>query len=86
VLRLTGAIESPAASLPQAARPGGDRVFADAGLALAAIPRPALCLAGKVFQRYRVRGGSRAGVLPDFFSGAHAAVAKVPLLTRDPRR
>jgi predicted nucleic acid-binding protein len=43
-------------------------------------------LAGKVFQRYRAQGGSRAGVLPDFFIGAHAAVAQLPLLTRDPRR
>jgi predicted nucleic acid-binding protein len=47
------------------------------------LPREALFLAGKVFQRYRASGGSRTGVLPDFFIGAHAAVAKVPLLTRD---
>jgi predicted nucleic acid-binding protein len=26
------------------------------------------------------------GVLPDFFIGAHVAVAGLPLLTRDPRR
>ena len=48
-----------------------------------AMPREALFLAGKVFQRYRASGGSRTGVLPDFFIGAHAAVAKLPLLTRD---
>ena len=47
------------------------------------LPREDLVLAGKVFQRYRASGGSRTGVLPDFFIGAHAAVAKVPLLTRD---
>jgi predicted nucleic acid-binding protein len=47
---------------------------------------PALFLAGKVFQRYRADGGSRTGVLSDFFIGAHAAVAQLPLLTRDPRR
>ena len=63
-----------------------DRVLADTGLQLTEMPRAALFLAGKVFQRYRGRGGSRTGVLPDFFIGAHAAVAQLPLLTRDPRR
>jgi predicted nucleic acid-binding protein len=63
-----------------------DRVLAGAGLELIGIPRAALFLAGKVFQRYRARGGSRPGVLPDFFIGAHAAVAQLPLLTRDPSR
>jgi hypothetical protein len=63
-----------------------DKALADAGLELAEIPLAALFLAGKVFQRYRGRGGIRAGVLPDFFIGAHAAVAQLPLLTRDPRR
>jgi predicted nucleic acid-binding protein len=63
-----------------------DAVLADVGIELAEIPRPALFLAGKVFQRYRAQGGARTGVLPDFFVGAHAAVAQFPLLTRDPRR
>ena len=49
-------------------------------------PRAALFMAGKVFARYRERGGARSGVLPDFFIGAHAAVANLPLLTRDTRR
>jgi predicted nucleic acid-binding protein len=53
---------------------------------VAAIPRAALFLAGKAFQRYRAGGGGRSGVLPDFFIGAHAAVAGLPLLTRDARR
>ena len=61
-----------------------DRVLADVGLKLIEIPRAALFLAGKVFRRYRAQGGSRTGVL-DFFIGAHAAVAQIPLLTRDPR-
>ncbi|SUE43510.1 Uncharacterised protein [Roseomonas gilardii subsp. rosea] len=47
------------------------------------MPRAALFLAGKPFQNYRARGGSRTGVLPDFLIGAHAAVAKLPLLMRD---
>jgi predicted nucleic acid-binding protein len=63
-----------------------DKVLADVGLELAEIPRAALFLAGKVFHRYRARGGIRTGVLPDFFIGAHAAVTGAPLLTRDPRR
>lgn len=50
------------------------------------IPREALFLAGKAFQRYKSRGGARTGVLPDFFIGAHAAVLGMPLLTRDARR
>ena len=50
------------------------------------IPREALFLAGKAFQRYKSRGGTRSSVLPDFFIGAHAAVLGIPLLTRDARR
>jgi predicted nucleic acid-binding protein len=63
-----------------------DAVLAAAQIEMAPIPREALFLAGKVFQRYRAGGGSRTGVLPDFFIGAHAAVASLPLLTRDVRR
>lgn len=63
-----------------------DKALADVGIEVAEIPRAALFLAGKVFQRYRAKGGIRTGVLPDFFIGAHAAVAQLPLLTRDPRR
>lgn len=53
---------------------------------LAATPREALFLAGKAYQRYRALGGLRTGVLPDFFIGAHALVARVPLITRDAAR
>jgi len=48
-----------------------------------AIPKESLFLAGKAFHQYRRSGGTRTGVLPDFFIGAHAAVLKTPLLTRD---
>ncbi|MEP6565458.1 MAG: type II toxin-antitoxin system VapC family toxin [Mesorhizobium sp.] len=54
-----------------------------AGLEMAPMPRAALFLAGKAFTQYRQSGGSRTGVLPDFFIGAHAAVSRFPLLTRD---
>lgn len=63
-----------------------DDVLEEAGISFAPMPRPALFLAGKVFQRYRAAGGVRNGVLPDFFIGAHAAVAGLPLLTRDVQR
>jgi hypothetical protein len=51
-------------------------VFHDAGVAIEPMPRPALFLAGKAFQRYRAAGCRRTGVLPDFFIGTHAAVAR----------
>ena len=63
-----------------------NRVIATMQLSLREIPLPALFLAGKAFAQYRRRGGGRAQVLPDFFIGAHAAVAGWPLLTRDASR
>jgi predicted nucleic acid-binding protein len=50
------------------------------------IPLEAAFLAGKAFVSYRRRGGVRTSTLPDFFIGAHAAVAGLRLLTRDARR
>ena len=50
------------------------------------IPKSALFLAAKVFGSYRTAGGTRASNLPDFFIGAHAQIAKLPILTRDVRR
>ncbi len=63
-----------------------EAVLDEAGVSVAAIPRAALFLAGKAFLRYRTAGGRRTGVLPDFFIGAHAAVAGLTLLTRDAQR
>jgi predicted nucleic acid-binding protein len=63
-----------------------EALLVDGRLNMAPLPRPALFLAGKVFQRYRVAGGTCTGILPDFFIGAHAAVAGLPLLTRDAQR
>jgi hypothetical protein len=51
-----------------------------------ALPWEAAFLAGKVFERYRRRGGVKRSPLPDFYIGAHAALAGMKLLTRDPRR
>jgi predicted nucleic acid-binding protein len=50
------------------------------------IPYEAAFLAGKCFLDYRRRGGARRSPLPDFYIGAHAAVAGFRLLTRDATR
>ena len=50
------------------------------------LPWEAAFLAGKVYLRYRRSGGSRRSPLPDFYIGAHAAVAGYILLTRDAGR
>jgi predicted nucleic acid-binding protein len=52
----------------------------------APLPWEAAFLAAKAFRDYRRRGGVKRSPLPDFFIGAHAAVAGMSLLTRDPRR
>lgn len=63
-----------------------DAFVDQAGLKFTPFPRGALFLAGKAFTRYRRGGGTRTGVLPDFFIGAHAAIQNLPLLTRDVAR
>lgn len=50
------------------------------------VPWEAGFLAGKAFVRYRRAKGARRSPLPDFVIGAHAAIAGIPLLTRDARR
>jgi predicted nucleic acid-binding protein len=63
-----------------------EAVIEDAALAVEAIPREALFLAGKAFLRYRRSRGTKSSVLPDFYIGAHAAVMQWPILTRDVSR
>ncbi len=63
-----------------------DTILAEMKLSRRPIPAAALFLAGKAFHRYRQAGGTRTGVLPDFFIGAQAAAERMPLLTRDRRR
>ena len=50
------------------------------------LPYEAAFLAGKCFLAYRRGGGSKRSPLPDFYVGAHAAVAGYRLLTRDATR
>ncbi len=63
-----------------------DDFLRGAGIEVEEMPRPALFLAGKAFQTYRARGGTKTGVLSDFFIGAHAATEGLGLLTRDVQR
>jgi predicted nucleic acid-binding protein len=50
-------------------------------------PLPWTCagLAAKAYQSYRQRGGTRLIPLPDFYIGAHAAIANLSVLSRDVR-
>lgn len=50
------------------------------------LPFEAAFFAGQCFVSYRRRGGDRRSPLPDFYIGAHAALAGLTLLTRDARR
>jgi predicted nucleic acid-binding protein len=50
------------------------------------LPWEAGFLAGKCFVHYPRRGGVRNSPLPDFYIGAHAAIERLALLTRDAAR
>lgn len=67
-----------------------DETLAQLQIPVIDTPKPALFLAGKAFAHYRretdQNSGTKTNVLDDFFIGAHAAVAGLPLLTRDVRR
>jgi predicted nucleic acid-binding protein len=50
------------------------------------LPYDAAFLAARAFRMYRRRGGMRRSPMPDFYIGAHAAVRRYRLLTRDATR
>jgi len=56
------------------------------GLEILPMTRQALFLAGKAFAKYRMAGGKRDRLLPDFFIGSQAEVSRLPILTRDIER
>lgn len=50
------------------------------------LPYEAGFLAARCYLRYRTAGGARRSPLPDFYIGAHAAIERHELLTRDDAR
>jgi len=63
-----------------------ERTLQGVGLKRLGLPWAAAWRVAEAFLAYRRQGGPRTAPLPDFFIGAHAAVAELTLLTRDPRR
>lgn len=63
-----------------------ENALSGCGFELIQIPKEALFLAGKTYLGYRKRKGTKLSPLPDFFIGAHAAVNKLELMTRDTSR
>ena len=65
---------------------GVDELLSAADYEREPLPYLAGFAAGKAFLRYRRGGGDKRSPMPDFYIGAHAAVAGYRLLTRDVRR
>jgi predicted nucleic acid-binding protein len=63
-----------------------DEALPDAYYRRVPLPFEAAFLAGQCFVKYRRRGGERRSPLPDFYIGAHAAIAGLTLLTRNATR
>lgn len=63
-----------------------DEAFPDTAFKRVGLPFSAAFVAGKAHLKYRRSGGTRTSPLPDFYIGAHAAVAGFRILTRDTRR
>lgn len=63
-----------------------DKVLSSLPIRFEEIPREALFLTGKAFLKYRRKGGVKTSPLPVFYIGAHGAVNKWAVITRDPKR
>ncbi|WP_275784905.1 type II toxin-antitoxin system VapC family toxin [Pararhizobium gei] len=62
-----------------------DRLLPEAEYSRENLPWTAAFAAGAAFRKYRLAGGGRERVMPDFLIGAHAAIRGHTLLTRDPK-
>ena len=56
------------------------------GFQMLEIPKESLFLAGKAYLKYRGSRGIKRSPLPDFYTGAQAAVLGLDLITRDVKR
>lgn len=63
-----------------------ERTLSGVGVQRLNLPFSAAWRVALAFSEYRRAGGPRTVPLPDFFIGAHAATAGLPLLTRAPKR
>lgn len=63
-----------------------DKFLDTLGIKMSELARPAALLAGQAFRQCRLQGGTKTGVLPDFFMGAQAQACGCALLTRDAGR
>lgn len=63
-----------------------ERTLHGVGLKRIGLPWAAAWRVAEAFLEYRRQGGPRTTPLPDFFIGAHAAVSRLTLLTRDSSR
>lgn len=63
-----------------------ERTLGGLGVVRSNLPWEAAWLTSRAYLRYRRNGGVRSSPMPDFYIGAHAAVAGFTLLTRDARR
>ena len=60
-----------------------EQAISDLNIKVLEIPREALFLTGKTYLKYRKNKGTKNSHLADFFIGAHVAVEKFGLITRD---
>jgi predicted nucleic acid-binding protein len=68
------------------AGPHIDHLLNQLSVALVDMEKASAQMAAQAFRLYRQRGGTKTGVLPDFFIGAHAQSQGWTLLTRDGAR
>lgn len=68
------------------AGPHIDAFLEKLGVEILHVSKQAAQQAAHAFRAYRQRGGTKNGVLPDFFIGAHALAEDYQLLTRDAGR